>query len=71
MFGIGKWKTEEWEGTVVKKEEFGKSSDTPFYYLHVELPDGKVEKKKYYDKNLYESFNEGDKIVKRPGEKNQ
>ena len=69
MFGIGKWKTEEWQGEVVKKEEFGKNSDTSFYYLHVKFADGKVERKKYYDQRLYESFNVGDKIIKRPGEK--
>jgi hypothetical protein len=72
MFGIGKWKTEAWEGKVVKKEVYKSSAgddDITFYYIYVEMPDGKVEKKKYWDEKLYDSFNVGDKIVKRPREK--
>ncbi|HVS58272.1 MAG TPA: hypothetical protein VHD60_00845 [Candidatus Saccharimonadales bacterium] len=72
MFGIGKWKTEEWEGKVVKKEVFEDRSgedDIVFYYLYVEMPDGNVVKKKYWDRKFFDQFNEGDKIVKRPGEK--
>ena len=72
MFGIGKWKTEAWEGKVVKKEVVESTAgedDITFYYIYVEMPDGKVEKKKYWDEKLYDSFNVGDKIVKRPGKK--
>lgn len=72
MFGIGKWKTEAWEGKVVKKEVFEDHSgedDITFYYLYVEMADGKIEKKKYWDAKFYNQFNVGDKIVKRPGEK--
>ncbi len=68
LFGIGKWKTEAWEGNVVKKEVYD-DGDVRFYYVHVELPDGKVEKKKYWDGKLSDSFAVGDRIVKRAGEK--
>lgn len=72
MFGIGKWKTEEWEGEVVDKKELtttdNEGYDLTFYYLFVKLSDGKVERKRYDDKT-WALFNVGDKIVKRPGEK--
>jgi len=72
MFGIGKWKTEEWEGEVVDKKTLtmsdGDGYDATYYYLHIKMPDGNVEKKRYDDKT-YALFGVGDKIVKRPGEK--
>lgn len=72
MFGIGKWKTEEWEGEVVDKSEITTSDsegyDYTMYYLHIKMADGSVQKKKY-DYKLWKEFAKGDKIVKRPGEK--
>lgn len=72
MFGIGKWKTEAWEGEVVDKKEVTMSDsegyDSTFYYLHVKMPDGKVERK-HCDNKTYALFSVGDKIAKRPGEK--
>jgi hypothetical protein len=72
VFGIGKWKTEAWEGEVVDETQLTSSDsegyDYTMYYLHVKMPDGTVQKKKYGQK-LCEQFNVGDKIVKRPGEK--
>ena len=73
MFGIGKWKTEAWEGEIVDKKQVTMSDsegyDTTYYYLHIKMPDGSIKKKTYYDKNFYDQFQVGDKIVKRQGEK--
>lgn len=72
MFGIGKWKTEEWQGEVVDKTQIDTNTsdggDYTTYYLHVKLPDGTV-KRKSYDHKLWEQFAVGDRIEKRLGEK--
>lgn len=71
MFGIGKWKTETWEGTVVGKadiETSGGDHEYTTYYLHIDMGGGKVERKSY-DKKFYDQWVVGDRIVKRPGEK--
>lgn len=71
MFGIGKWKTEAWEGTVVDKVEIetrGGDHEYTTYYLHIDIGDGKTERKSY-NKKFYDQWAKGDRIVKRPGEK--
>lgn len=72
MFGIGKWKTEAWEGEVVDKKDvtMGDSEgyDMTVYFLFVKMADGKIERKSY-DSKVWNMFAVGDKIVKRPGEK--
>lgn len=71
MFGIGKWKTEAWEGTVVDKSEIettGSDYDYTTNYLHIDMGDGKIERKEYA-KKFCDRWNVGDRIVKRAGEK--
>lgn len=71
MFGIGKWKNEAWEGTVVDKVEIemsGGDHDYTSYYLHIDMGDGKIERKSY-SKKFYDRWTVGDTIVKRIGEK--
>lgn len=72
MLGFGKWKTEGWDGVVADKTSIDTNTsdggDYTTYYLHIEKADGEVERKSY-DKKLWDQFEPGDKIVKRPGEK--
>ncbi len=71
MFGIGKWKTEAWEGTVVDKVEIETTAgdhDYSTYYLHVDMGGGHIDRKSY-SKKFYDQWVVGDKIIKRAGEK--
>lgn len=71
MFGIGKWKTEAGDGTVVEKVEVDTSAgdhDYTTYYLYIDMGGGNVERKSY-SKKFYDQCSVGDRIVKRAGEK--
>lgn len=71
MFGIGKWKTEEWQGEVIDKsaeETAGDDYEYTTYYLQIKMLDGQVVRKSY-DHKFWSQFEIGDQIVKRPGEK--
>jgi hypothetical protein len=71
VFGIGKWKTEAWEGIVVDKVEVETSAgehDYTTYYLHIDLGGGEI-KRESYSKKFYDQWAVGDPIVKRVGEK--
>ncbi len=72
MFGFGKWKTEAWQGIVADKTKIDTSTsdggDYTTYYLHVQMPTGNVERKKYSYK-VWKQFEAGDAIEKRAGEK--
>lgn len=73
MLGIGKWKTESWDGEVVGKNSFTDTDSEGFdsntmYYLQVKMADGAV-KRKYCKEEVWRLFQVGDRVVKRPGER--